>query len=147
MTAVSRKRDECICRLVRQAARSLTNAYDRALGPSGIKTTQYTVLSVLNRESSASIGELSELLGLDQTTTTRNLMVLEEAGLVTRVPHQDPRVKLLKLTAKGKQKRLAAEKCWQEVQSKVKSKVSATDWQAFQKVLNAINGECKQLLG
>lgn len=146
VTAVSNKREECICRVVRETARSLTNAYDRALGPSGIKTTQFTVLSVLDRESTASIGELSELLGLDQTTTTRNLMVLEDAGLVTRVAHHDPRVKLLKLTARGRQKRLTAEKYWQDVQAKVRSKVSASEWQAFRKVLKVINGECKELL-
>src|SRR5271170_441501 len=136
MTSIPSKKDECICRVVRDAARTLSNAYDRALAPSGIRTTQFTLLSVLARELVASVNQLSELLGIDQTTTTRNLSVLEDAGLVMRVPHHDPRVKLMKLAAKGKQKRQIAVECWQKMQDHVTSSISSDEWLTFQKVLH-----------
>ena len=142
MTIIPGSKDECICRVVRDAARSLTNAYDRALAPSGLRTAQFTLLSVLARQSVASVNQLSELLGIDQTTTTRNLSVLEGAGLVIRVPHHDPRVKLMKLTPKGKQKRQIAVDCWQKMQEHVTSSISPDEWRTFQKVLHTIEDRC-----
>jgi len=144
MTIIPSNKDECICRVVRDAARSLTNAYDKALAPSGLRTTQFTLLSVLARQSVASVNQLSELLGIDQTTTTRNLIVLEDAGLVIRVPHHDPRVKLMKLTPKGKQKRQIAVDCWQEMQDHVTSSISPDEWRTFQKVLHTIEDRCNK---
>jgi len=135
-------KSECISRSVRCADRSLTSAYDKALAPSGLRTTQYTMLSVLQRQSVATISELSELLELDQTTTTRNVRVLEESGLVMRVPHHDPRVKL---TAEGKRKRLIAFERWQSVQSQIRSSLSSDEWEVFQKVLTKIANLSKEL--
>lgn len=137
-------KNECICRVVRDAARSLTNAYDRALSPSGLRTTQFTLLSVLARQSSASVNQLSELLGIDQTTTTRNLGVLEDAGLVVRVPHHDPRVKLMKLTSKGKQKREIAMTGWQKMQDHLTDSISKSEWRTFQKVLGRLEDRCNE---
>jgi len=142
MSAAPTSKDDCICRVLRDASRSITNAYDRALAPVGIRTTQFTMLSVLARQSTATVNQLSELLGIDQTTTTRNINVLEEAGLIMRVAHHDPRVKLVKLTSKGKQKRLAAADCWQDIQASVTSSVRSDEWETFKKVLHAIETSC-----
>jgi len=142
MSTAPTSKEDCICRVLRDASRAITNAYDRALAPSGIRTTQFTLLSVLARQSAATVNQLSELLGIDQTTTTRNVNVLEEAGLIMRVAHHDPRVKLVKLTAKGKQKRLVAAECWQSMQAAVTSSVRPDDWEIFKKVLHEIETSC-----
>ncbi len=142
MNIIPGSKDECICRVVRDAARSLSNTYDRALAPSGLRTTQFTLLSVLARQSVATVNQLSESMGIDQTTTTRNVSVLEEAGLVIRVPHHDPRVKLMKLTPNGKQKRQIAVECWQRMQDHVMSSISPDEWRTFQKVLHTIEERC-----
>jgi DNA-binding MarR family transcriptional regulator len=141
---ISNGKGECICRVVREAARSLTNTYDRALTPSGLRTTQFTLLSVLARHSTATVNQLSLLLELDQTTTTRNLSVLENAELIVRVPHHDPRVKLVKLTTKGKQKLQAAVEHWRELQDHITSSVSKQDWETFYKVLQKIQKACHE---
>lgn len=143
MNASPKNKDECVCRLMRDSARALTNAYDKALAPSGLRSTQFTLLSVLARHSEASVNQLSELLGIDQTTTTRNISILEDAGLIVRVPHTDPRVKLMKLTAKGKQKSKVAAECWQELQNHVVASVSEADWKTFQKVLGSFENGIK----
>lgn len=138
-------KSECICRTVRDAARSMTNAYDKALSPSGLRTTQFTMLSVLAKQSTATVNQLSELLDLDQTTTTRNLRVLEDSGLIMRVAHHDPRVKLVKLTDKGKQRRQAAAELWQDMQNHLTASLSKGEWKTFQKVLRTLNEVCKEL--
>ena len=145
MEEIAVPKSECISRTVRCADRSLTNAYDKALAPSGLRTTQYTLLSVLQRHSVASVTQLSELLELDQTTTTRNVRLLEEGGLIMRVPHHDPRVKLMKLTAEGKRRRLLAFERWQEMQNHIQSSLSDQEWDTFQTVLTKIASLSKEL--
>jgi DNA-binding MarR family transcriptional regulator len=136
---------ECVCKVVRDAAREITNAYDKALAPSGLRTTQYTMLSVLARQSTASVTQLSELLGIDQTTTTRNLSVLEDSGLISRVPHHDPRVKLVKLTDKGKHKRQLAADRWEVMQDEITSNITKKEWKTFRSVLDKISNVCQQM--
>jgi len=132
------KSDDCICNAVRKSARSLTRIYDKALAPSGLRTTQFSTMRILSIHATATVSELADWQGLDQTTATRNLIVLEESGLIERVVHHDPRVKLLKLTTKGKQKLLAAEKYWQAVQQQVKASLPDIDWRQFNQALQAV---------
>jgi DNA-binding MarR family transcriptional regulator len=140
---ISASGNQCICKTVREAARTLTNAYDKALIPSGLKTTQFTMLNVIAHLSAASVSQLGEILDLDQTTVTRNLKILEDAGLVVRAAHHDPRVKLVKLTAQGKQRRQKAISCWQKIQEKIQSSLSDDEWTVFQTVLHKIETQAQ----
>jgi DNA-binding MarR family transcriptional regulator len=103
------------------------------------------MLSVLARQSTASVTQLSELLGIDQTTTTRNLSVLEDSGLISRVPHHDPRVKLVKLTDKGKHKRQLAADRWEVMQDEITSNITKKEWKTFRSVLDKISNVCQQM--
>ena len=140
VNSLPEKPNECVCNVMRRAARSLTNAYDKALAPSGLRVTQFSMLTAISRLSVASVTQLSELLGLDQTTATRNLMLLEDAGFIERVAHHDPRVKLLKVTDKGKKKLIAATACWREMQEQIKSALSQQEWTNFRDTLGKIEG-------
>ena len=130
--------NSCVCKVVRQAARSLTNLYDKALAPSGLRITQYGILSSLARHSSASVTQLAELLGLDQTTATRNLKVLEDSGWIERVVHHYPRVKLLRVTSRGKQ-RLQADEHWQRVQSEIQSALTPSELDELNRLLRKVD--------
>jgi len=91
----------------------------------GLKVTQYSILSSIDHAQQVSLGELAEMMSLDQTTTTRNVKLLEEAGLVERVAHADSRVKPLRLTGAGRKKLSDARGIWQGVQSDLISRVGA----------------------
>jgi DNA-binding MarR family transcriptional regulator len=138
MSSQAQSINECICYLVRRTARTVTNAYDKALSSTGLRVTQFGLLGAIFQNSVASVSQLGELLGLDQTTVTRNLMLLEESGLVERVAHHDPRVKLLKLTSKGKQKVQKAYLCWREIQEQIRSPISEQEWRQFKETLRTI---------
>src|SRR5258708_23831169 len=74
--------ENCNCFAVRKAARRVTQAYDTALAPSGIRATQFMLLMALNRSEGVSVNELAELMGMDRTTMGKNLRPLERDGLV-----------------------------------------------------------------
>ena len=80
----------CTCARLRRTARRLTRAYDRALRPSGLRLTQYSVLANVTRAGGLSITELAERLAMDRTTLTRNLRPLEAAGWVRVAPRPRP---------------------------------------------------------
>ena len=113
----------CLCKVVRRAARGLANHYDQALSSVGLKVTQYSILSSIDHAQQISLGELAEIMSLDQTTTTRNIRLLEDAGLVERAQHSDSRVKPLRLTEAGRKKLSDARGIWQGVQSDLVSRV------------------------
>jgi DNA-binding MarR family transcriptional regulator len=93
---------DCNCLAVRQAARYVTQLYDRHLAKSGLRTGQYGILAKLKRRGPMTINELAAELVIDRTTLGRNIRPLERDGLVAITPGRtDRRVKELRLTANG----------------------------------------------
>ena len=72
----------CNCLALRQAARRVTQFYDQALAPSGLRTTQYSLLAVLRRLQPVSQGGLAAALVMDRATLGHNLRPLLQAGWV-----------------------------------------------------------------
>jgi DNA-binding MarR family transcriptional regulator len=73
--------------LLVQAHRSLRNAMDAALRPSGLTSAQFGTLSVIVREPGLSAADLARVVPV--TPQAMNLLVtaLERDGLVERRPH------------------------------------------------------------
>ena len=67
----------CNCLAVRQAARRVTQFYDRFLAPSALRTTQFSILSWLSRAGPMSIHALAQAMVMDRTTLGRNILPLE----------------------------------------------------------------------
>jgi len=107
----------CLCAATRRAGRVLTRQYDRHLKPSGLKITQYSMLAHIARHPGISVSELADLLWMDQTTVTRNLRVLERAGLIHLVPEStDHRIKRIQVTESGLSRMEAARPLWEQAQ-------------------------------
>src|SRR6202045_1598607 len=93
---------DCNCLAVRQAARYITQFYDRYLGAAGLRTTQYGILARLKRQGPMSINTLAAELVVDRTTLGRNIRPLERDGLIAIEPDpSDGRSKILRLTKAG----------------------------------------------
>jgi DNA-binding MarR family transcriptional regulator len=109
---------DCNCLALRQAARHVTQLYDQHLASTGIRTTQFSVLSRLRREGPMSINALAADLVMDRTTLGRNIQPLERDGLVAVAPgSKDRRRKELQLTDEGIRKLDAAAAGWAKAQS------------------------------
>ena len=93
---------ECNCLALRQAARHVTQFYDQCLAPTGLRTTQYSILARLKRHGPMTINALAAQLVMDRTTLGRNILPLERDGLISIVKGSpDRRQKALHLTAAG----------------------------------------------
>jgi DNA-binding MarR family transcriptional regulator len=60
--------DDCNCLAVRQAARHITQFYEQLLAPSGLRTTQFSILARLRRLGPMTINTLAADLVMDRTT-------------------------------------------------------------------------------
>lgn len=118
--ACAEVRADCACNGLRRAAREITQRYERALAPSGVKATQLPILVALGAAGPVPITPLAEGLALDRTTLTRNLRILEQRGLVTiGAAQHDARVRLASITDEGLQVLAQALELWREAQGDV----------------------------
>lgn len=117
------------------ASRAVTQLYDDALRPSGLRVTQLSILATVVRMGEATLKQLEEILAIDQTTLTRSLNLLEREGLIRSVPHPDRRVKLVRLTSKGRGVLEVARPLWARAQDKVLRELGAKTWAATQRRL------------
>ena len=96
----------CTCGSLRKASRRVSQFYDTALAPVGIKSTQYSILSEVARgrpEGPVTIRELAAALVMDRSTLGHNLKPLERDDLlIVRLSNGDRRKRHVELTAKGR---------------------------------------------
>ena len=116
----------CNCLALRQAARRVTQFYDHFLTPSGLRTTQYSILARLQRKGAMTINALAAELVMDRTTLGRNILPLQRDGLIAVGPGKsDRRSKELRLTGSGAARFRAALKAWREAQARFETAFGA----------------------
>jgi DNA-binding MarR family transcriptional regulator len=118
-TADLRECADCACFAVRRAARVITHHYDRALRASGLRATQFTLLTVLALGGPQPMSRIADRLGMERTTLTRNLKPLLASGLVRVGQAGDRRVRTISLTPRGHRSALAALPAWRRAQRAV----------------------------
>ena len=69
---------ECNCFAVRSAARHVTQFYDQLLAPTGLRTTQFSILAKLKRLGPLTINAFAKATVMDRTTLGRNILPLSE---------------------------------------------------------------------
>ena len=109
----------CACSRLRRATRAVTQLYDDALEPCGLRVTQLSLLRTLQREGPQRIGELAARNLLDRTALSRNLDPLVLRELVAIAPGRDARTREASLTRKGSRAIAAAQPHWERVQREV----------------------------
>ena len=112
----------CVCGNLRMATRLVTAYYDAALRPCGIEANQMTMLWVAHAEDAQPASHLAHAAGMDQSTASRNLAVLETRGLVASIPSStDRRQRLIRLTRRGRSVLMRALPKWQKAQADLAS--------------------------
>ncbi|MGW1424561.1 MarR family winged helix-turn-helix transcriptional regulator [Bradyrhizobium manausense] len=94
--------------------------YDRYLARCSLTIGQYAILAEIAcrpNDDPPTLGALAEALVMDRTALSHTLKPLERDGLV-RVgrDQRDRRVKLIRLTARGRDRAAVARSCWAEAQ-------------------------------
>src|SRR5689334_23604348 len=73
---------ECTLFAVRSASRAVTQLYEEALAPAGLKATQLAILVATAARRDWTMSVLADALNMDRTTLTRNSRPLQRKGLL-----------------------------------------------------------------
>src|SRR5271163_2705025 len=106
----------CIAVRWRLLNRVVTNFYDDALRPLGLKVSQLNILIVTARLGLARPVQVCEILQLDVSTLSRNVKPLQAHGWLEVVPENDARSQPFRLTVKGTRLIEKAVPAWEEAQ-------------------------------
>jgi len=106
----------CIAVRMRLLNRVVTNLYDGALRPLGLKVSQLNILIVTARLGLARPAQVCDLLQLDASTLSRNVKPLQTNGWLEVVPEGDARAQPFRLTTQGKRLIEKAIPAWEEAQ-------------------------------
>jgi DNA-binding MarR family transcriptional regulator len=118
---------KCACVRARRASRALTDLYDAALRPVGLKITQFSVLRTLQRVGPVSISALAAEMALERSTLGRNLLLLKRDGLVRLGDACDMREWSVELTSRAVRLLERALPLWEKAQAKVESRLGKKD--------------------
>ena len=112
----------CTCGSLRKASRRISQFYDAALAPFGIKSTQFSILTEVERGSidgPLTMCELASAMVMDRSTLGHNLRPLERDDLLSlRLALTDRRKRHVALTKKGKATLQRARRLWRTAEGR-----------------------------
>ena len=106
----------CIAVRLRLLNRVVTNLYDEALRPLGVKVSQLNILIATARLGLARPAQVCDILQLDASTLSRNVKPLQAHGWLEVVPEEDARAQPFRLTPQGKRLIEKAVPAWEQAQ-------------------------------
>lgn len=109
----------CNAAALRKATRRITQLYDSMLAPSGLRSSQRSILVHIDRAGQPTMTELAYALVLDRSALAHNIKPLERDGYLVQVRDvHDGRSRRLELTKAGKAKLEEANRLWRHAQDR-----------------------------
>ena len=127
---------------LRQITRTVSRHYDAAVAGSGLKTTQYSLLSHIASLGPVRPSDLAARMNLDVSTLSRNLQPLVALGWITIGPGEDARSRLVEATESGRAKRAEGQRAWKQAQLSLNTRLGAERVAA----LHALLDDCLAVL-
>ncbi len=129
---------QCACFNLRKATRAITQLYDKALRPAGLRATQFNLFVAVKMLGSVTVTRLAKIGVMDRTTLTRNLKPLEKRGLIKVTPGKDRRMKVVTLTEKGNETLANALPLWKKAQAQVIKELGQERWNSLRADLGEV---------
>jgi DNA-binding MarR family transcriptional regulator len=101
---------------LRQLMRRVAQHYDTEMAKAGLKTTQYSLLTCLDKLGPMRPADLALQLMVDASTLTRNLQPIVRAGWAVQTAGADGRSRSIALTPEGRAKRQLGQRHWKAAQ-------------------------------
>lgn len=127
---------------LRQLMRRVAQHYDAEVGKTGLRGTQYSLLSYVAKLGPIRPVDLARAMKVEPSTLTRNLRPLIAAGLLQQDAGPDARSRLVTVTDAGREKRQEAQRRWRVAQEALNARLGPARVAA----LHALLDECQDLL-
>jgi DNA-binding MarR family transcriptional regulator len=101
---------------LKQASRLVARHYEGYAALTGLRSTQYSLLSGVVKLGPLRLGDLANAMRLDASTLSRNLQPLLDKGLIELHTGADARSRIVQATPAGRVLRAEAQKAWKQAQ-------------------------------
>lgn len=122
---------------LRQLTRMVTRHYDRYVSDTGLKNTQYALLSHVVGLGPIRPGDLARRMHMDASTLTRNMQPLVAQGWLTIGAGNDARSRLVEVTDAGRAKRAEGQRAWKAAQVALNERLGTERVAALHELLDA----------
>jgi DNA-binding MarR family transcriptional regulator len=102
--------------------------FDEVLAPSGLRSTQLSVLITLARDEPASMPRLAKDLVMDRSTLSRTVRTLEQRGLIEKASIGNGNRKMVSLTDRGRNVVSETLPLWEKAQEQLTSLLGEGKW-------------------
>ena len=107
----------CLNYRLRRTTRLVSQYYDRALRPAGIRVGQFNLMIPVALRGALSITQLADLLGLERSALARSLRPLQRRGWLRVTVGADRRARIVRLTPSGRRLLRRVYPLWEQAQT------------------------------
>ena len=132
-----------MCGNFRRTSRALTQLYEEAIRPLGLRATQLTILQALSRAGEVSQGQLGEMLAMDSTSLTRTLAIMRRQGWITERRGEDRRERWLRMSKGGEAQLRRVLPVWEKVQRRLRGQLGEQAWNNLLQLTYQVTGLVK----
>jgi DNA-binding MarR family transcriptional regulator len=133
---------------LRQLSRAVSRHYDAYVSATGLKNTQYSLLSHVQLLGPVRPSDLAARMRLDLSTLSRNLQPLVALGWISIGPGEDARSRLVAVTEAGRAKRTEGQRAWKQAQLALNARLGAERVVALHALLDdclaVLDGEAEE---
>ncbi|QVL30732.1 winged helix-turn-helix transcriptional regulator [Telmatocola sphagniphila] len=138
VTTIETIATHCIAGRLRLLNRVITNLYDDALRPLGVKLSQGNVLAVTAKLGIARPAQVCEILELDTSTLSRTVERMVENGWLEILPDEDGRSHPFRLTEEGRRLMEKAIPAWEKAQAEAKKLLGGQGLQMLESAIERV---------
>jgi DNA-binding MarR family transcriptional regulator len=128
----------CNCLSLRQATRRVTQLYDQALAPVGLRATQFSLLLQTEALGPIALQPLAEVMVMDRATLGHNVRPLLGRGLVQLEVGRDRRSRELSITQAGRDLLVEARALWRQAQDAFETEIGRNTASALRGLLHRV---------
>lgn len=128
----------CLCASLRRAARATTQLYEQELQPTGLSSSQFTILQALSLMKELTQGQMARALAMDSTSLTRTLAIMIRNGWIEKQAGEDRRERRLSLSHVGERLFRTAVPYWEKAQTQLKQRLGQGQAKALMQLTNQV---------
>ena len=128
----------CNCLSLRQATRRVTQLYDQALAPVGLRATQFSLLLQTEALGPIALQPLAEVMVMDRATLGHNVRPLLGRGVVQLEVGRDRRSRELSITQAGRDLLVEARALWRQAQDAFETEMGRNTASALRGLLHRV---------
>jgi DNA-binding MarR family transcriptional regulator len=129
---------QCIAVRIRLLSRMVTNIYDSALSPFGVKLNQISILVFVQLAGEVGYDALCRRLKMEKSTASRNIERMKKKGWLKIVTLKAERRRFLKITPAGEALVGKVQEAWEDAQGKAMSLLGKEGAEVLCNIANGI---------